>query len=227
MSRSSAASAASGKPGRAAARAAATASASGSRAHRPAISSTASGSAAARAAPSRAVSSLRGLAVAEHVKGEQPGAVGGGQPGQLVAAGDQDQAAGLAGQQRPDLLRRRGRCPARSASACRPAGCGTGAACASRPARDPLRRHAERVQEPADRLGGRRRRTGGVEAAQVHIQLPVGEPVGDLVRPVHGQRGLAHPGRPADRRRSPPLRGGVAAWLGRIRARASVRLPGR
>ena len=65
--------------------------------------------------------------------------------------------------------------------------------------RDLLAGHAERAQEPGQRVAGGHR-LAGVVAAQVHIQLAVGEPAGDLVRPVHGQRGLADPGRAADRR---------------------------
>ena len=40
---------------------------------------------------------------------------------------------------------------------------------------------------------------GRVIAAEVQVQLPVGEPVRGLVRPVHGQRGLADPGCSPDR----------------------------
>ena len=47
-------------------------------------------------------------------------------------------------------------------------------------------------------VGGHR--LAGVVAAQVHVQLPVGEALGHLVCPLHGQRGLAHPGGAADRR---------------------------
>jgi hypothetical protein len=68
-----------------------------------------------------------------------------------------------------------------------------------RPLRDLVRRHAERVEEPADSLSRRGRGAGGVEAAQVHVQLPVAEPVRDPVRPVQRQGGLAHPGGAADR----------------------------
>ena len=45
-----------------------------------------------------------GVRAGEHVEGEQVGAFGDGQPGELVTAGDQHQAAGRAGQQRADLL---------------------------------------------------------------------------------------------------------------------------
>ena len=58
---------------------------------------------------------------------------------------------------------------------------------------DPLQRHLERVEEPTDRDGGWDRRAGGVEPAQVHVQLAAGEVVADAVGPVHDQRGLADP----------------------------------
>jgi hypothetical protein len=56
------------------------------------------------------------------------------------------------------------------------------------------------VQEPADRLGRVHHLPGRVEPAQVDVQLPVGELVDDLVRPVHGQSGLADPGGTGDGR---------------------------
>ena len=49
-----------------------------------------------------------------------------------------------------------------------------------------------------DRLVRRHGRAGRVEAAQVDVQLAVREAVGDLVRPVHGQGGLADACHPAD-----------------------------
>jgi hypothetical protein len=65
--------------------------------------------------------------------------------------------------------------------------------------RDALGRHAQGVQESPDGLSGGNGGFGRVEAAQVHMQLPAGETGRDLVRPVQGQRGLAHTGGAADR----------------------------
>ena len=75
------------------------------------------------------------------------------------------------------------------------------------------------VEEAAQCLGGAQR-VGGPEAAQVDIELPAGEPAGVLVRPVHGQRGLTHPGRPADRTSTEP--GGAR---GQRRQRAQFACP--
>ena len=78
------------------------------------------------------------------------------------------------------------------------------AACASRSAGIRRRRHAERVEEPAHRLGRVHDRAVRVEAAQVHVQLAVREPVGDPVRPVHGQGRLADARRCRRSPRPPP-----------------------
>ncbi len=86
----------------------------------------------------------------------------------------------------------RARCPARRAFAARSTGCGTGLP--GRPAR-----WGCAAVVPGGRPGSRAPRWPGpspvrwVEAAQVHIELPVGEPVGDPVRPVDGQGGLPGP----------------------------------
>jgi hypothetical protein len=128
----------------------------------------------------------------------QPGrAVPGRQPGQRIAAGDQHRAAGGAGQQRPDLVGGAGvvgddQDPFAGQQAAVPGGALVGLG------RDVGARHAQRSQESCQCLGGRDR-LAGVVAAQVDVQLPVGEPVRDLVRPVHGQRGLAYSRRSPDR----------------------------
>jgi hypothetical protein len=44
----------------------------------------------------------------------------------------------------------------------------------------------------------RRHRQARVIAAQVHVQLPVRELAGHLMRPLDGERGLSGPGRPTD-----------------------------
>ena len=201
-----------------AARAATMASASGSRAHRVMISSTASGSAATRSAPRRRASSSRASSTVSRSRVQRVGAVGGDQAGELVAAGDQHQAAGRAGQQRADLVGVAGVVQHDRASAGRPAGCGTARpgrpgrpGCAaggtSRASRNPRTASAGSITVPV-----------GVEAAQVDVQLPVGEPVGDPVGPVHGQGGLADPGGAGDRRDH--HRGGLLAGRGQQARRA-------
>jgi hypothetical protein len=71
----------------------------------------------------------------------------------------------------------------------------------------PLRRHVQRVKEPADRVCRIHHRAVRAEPAQVDVQLAVGKPVGHVVRVVDGEGGLADAGRPADRRDQHGLRG--------------------
>jgi hypothetical protein len=145
---------------------------------------------------------------------DQPASpVGGDQPGQAVAAGDRDQAAGAAGQQRADLVGA-GRVVEQqqqpAAGRHRPVQAGR----LLQVGRDLV--HAQPVQQLAQRLdrphlGGRR------IATQVEVQLPVGELVGDLVGPVDGQGGLADPGHPGDHRhRQRGLGGGAAVGKQRV-----------
>ncbi len=61
-----------------------------------------------------------------------------------------------------------------------------------------LRGHAQRAQEPAEHLPGVQRLPVGVVAVQVGVQLAVREVLAHPVRPVHGQRGLAHSRGPGD-----------------------------
>ncbi|GAA3301338.1 hypothetical protein GCM10020218_094820 [Dactylosporangium vinaceum] len=194
---SSSANADSGRSGRVAARPATTARAIGRRAQRVAIRSTASGSAATRRAPEPADQQVPGLAVGEQVDRDRHRPLDRDERGQRVAAGDHDQAAGRGRQQRPDLLGVAGVVQQDEHPP-------TGELAAQQGrepgevGRDALGRHAERVEEAAHGVGRRHRRVGGVEAAQVDVQLPVGEPVGDPVGPVHGQRGLPDTGRAGD-----------------------------
>ena len=111
---------------RAMARAAATASASGRHAHKLAIRSTAAGSCGGPGGAQPGGQQLHRLGVAQHVQAGQPRAVGGAQPGQLAAAGDQDQAALAGRQHRSHLLLVAGVVNHDQHGACRPAGCGTG-----------------------------------------------------------------------------------------------------
>src|SRR5215469_8854156 len=61
------------------------------------------------------------------------------------------------------------------------------------------RRDAECVQEAADRLGGRKRYSAWVVAAQVDIELPVRKPGRHLMTPAQGERRLADASSAADR----------------------------
>jgi hypothetical protein len=60
--------------------------------------------------------------------------------------------------------------------------------------RDPPRRCAKTSQEEGECIGRRKRPVVGTGTAQVNEQLPVGEPVRDLMRELDGQRRLADPG---------------------------------
>jgi len=135
----------------------------------------------------------------EQVQGNLGRAVGGDEPGERGPAGDQDQATRAGRQQRPYLGGLAGvveyehHPPSRDQApvqACL-AALGDG---------HPLRRYAERVKETSDRLGGRGRRRCRIKAAEVHIELAVGEPVGGLVCPVHRQGCLPDPAAPGQRR---------------------------
>ena len=120
--------------------------------------------------------------------------------GELVAAGDQDQAAGCAGQQRAGPARRRGRCRAPPAPAGRPAGCGT--ARPARPGRPGSARRARRrrSRNPRSASAGVTATAPASKPRRLTYSWPSGKRCGDPVRPVHGQGGLADPGGARDRR---------------------------
>jgi hypothetical protein len=135
---------------------------------------------------------------AEARQGDRDGAVG-DQAGEAVAAGDQHEARGGAGQERADLVE---------------------VACVVEDHEDPLvrqqtavqgglrvqiarhthRRRLQRFEEVPDGLAGLERLPDGIESAQVDVQLAVGEAVGDAVRPVDRERGLPDPGGAGDDR---------------------------
>jgi hypothetical protein len=119
------------------------------------------------------------------------------QPAQRLPAGDHGEAAPGTGQQRPHLLRVAGVVEDHQHPAL-----GEDAAVQRHlrleAGRDPARRHLERVEQRAHRLGRGHRRGGRVEAAQVDEQLAVREAGSDPVRPVHRQRGLPDSGRARD-----------------------------
>ena len=139
------------------------------------------------------------LGVGEHVQGERGRALGGDQAGELAAAGDDDQAARAGRQQRPDLIDvacvvQQHQHPLAGQQAA------VQARLRVQAGRNPGGGHGQGVQEEPDGLDRGHRRPGRVETAQVHVQLPVRELLGDLVREMQGQRGLADPGRPVDDR---------------------------
>jgi hypothetical protein len=100
----------------------------------------------------------------EQVEGQAVGSGGRHQTGELVAAGDQDQASGCAGQQRADLRGVSGVVQHDEHAFVRE-GCPVERLLRVPIDRDPLRRDPERVEEPADRVGRVERRRARVEAA--------------------------------------------------------------
>ena len=140
-----------------------------------------------------------GLVAAEQVQRDRVRTLGGDQAGELVAAGDDDRAPGCAGQQRPDLL---GVAGVVRDDQYPPAGeqAAVHVDLRGQLGRYPRRRATECLQEHPQRLARLHRRPGRVEAAQVDVELAVREPVPHLVCPVHGERGLTHPGGTGDRR---------------------------
>jgi hypothetical protein len=125
-------------------------------------------------------------------------AVPGHQPRERVTTGDQHGASAGTRQQRTDLFG-----SVRVIHHDEHAPTGKQAAVRRGPRihvrRDVPAVHSQRMEEPGQRVRSRQRRTG-VVAAHVYVKLPVREAVGDLVRPLQRQGGLAHPGGPADRR---------------------------
>lgn len=112
------------------------------------------------------------------------------------AAGDDDLAAGSAGQQRGDLPAAGGVVQQdEHAFVCDQRAVETGAGLEV--GRD--RSGAESLQESAESYVGRDRLVGGIEAAEVDEELAVGEQGEVAVRPVEGQRGLADTAGAADR----------------------------
>jgi hypothetical protein len=138
------------------------------------------------------------LGVGEQVDSQQVGAVGDDEAGQVVAAGHHGQRGRAAGQQRPGVVGVAGVVQQdQDAFAVQQAAVEAGLGVQT--GRDSVRRYAEGVEEAADRLRGGHHLPLGIEAAEVDVQLSVREPVSDAVRPVHGQRGLAHAGRAGHR----------------------------
>ncbi len=124
------------------------------------------------------------------------GAVVRDQAAERVPAGDQHHAAGATGQQRAYLCGVAGvveddeYLPAGQQGPVQRGGPVLGG-------RYPLGRHAERDQESGERVDRSQRRDRGVPA-QVDVELAAREPVPHRVRPLHGERGLAHPGGAAE-----------------------------
>ena len=138
---------------------------------------------------------LGGLIRGQGVQADHRGVFQRGQP---PPAGDQHQAPGGAGQQRPDLLM-----PGRvvqhqqhllARQVIPPPGCPGLQARRDLPGADPGGQ-----QQAGQRIGGIHRPLPRGVRVQRQEQLPVRETVGEPVRRVHRQGGLADPGHPADR----------------------------
>jgi hypothetical protein len=139
-----------------------------------------------------------GVGQRQRLQHQPAGAVPDDQAGQRVPAGHHNQAGRAAGQQRADLLDR-GRVVEQDQHP-PPGGLGpVPGGPVVHVVGDVRRPDAQRGQEPGQRLtwcNGAR----SAAATQVHVQLPVREPVPDLVGPVHRQCGLARPDAAGDRR---------------------------
>ena len=197
---SSAARAASGKPV-CWARAAAIASASGSRAQAAMICVDRLGLGGDPVGAEPAGQQLVGpRPVDSRSRLERLGAVRGDQAGELVAAGDHDQTAAVRRAAAGAPARRRGRCPARPASACRPAGCGTAppARPGWREARSGGTPRASR--KPRTASAGAIGAPAGSKPRRFTYNCPSGNRSRHPVCPVHRQRRLADPRRAGDRR---------------------------
>ena len=142
---------------------------------------------------------LAGFGVGEHVQHQRPGGLDRRQPGQLTSAGDDDPAGGRPGQQRPHL-----RGVARVVQQHQHPLAGQQAPVEAQLGLLGLGQligpDLQRVQQHANGIGRASRDARRVETAQVHIQLPVGELLGDLMRPLQRERGLPDPRGTADGR---------------------------
>ncbi len=140
----------------------------------------------------------------QHVEGGPPRPVPRDQPGQRVPAGDHHQAGRAAGQQRAGLLDAGGVVEHHQHPAAVEQAAVRGGALVF-PGRDVVSGQTERAQEPGQRVP-RRDRRARVVAAQVHVELAVGERGRRPAGPAHRERGLAHPGgsrQHRDRHRGP------------------------
>ncbi|SEU44112.1 hypothetical protein SAMN05421811_122156 [Nonomuraea wenchangensis] len=139
-----------------------------------------------------------GVGAGQQVEFDAVGAVQGGQGGESVAAGDQDEGVVGAGQQGAYLVGR-GRVVQQYEES---AAVGLGAP-AGGPGlgvgRDVLVGYADGGQQAAERLV-RGQCVFGVVAAQVEVDASVGEQLAVVVAPVDGECGLAHAGGAADDR---------------------------
>ena len=129
------------------------------------------------------------IPLGQHVKWQRTGAFSGDQASQLAAAGDHDHAVRAAWQQLTDLLRIAGVVQQHQHVAV-----GQDAAVqgdlAVQAGRDSGGRYFKGVEEAANGIGRPGRSAARVEAAQVDIELAVGESAGGLMRPICGQCGL-------------------------------------
>jgi hypothetical protein len=138
------------------------------------------------------------LLLRQRVESDQVGAFPGHEPVQPDPAGDQHRAPRPRRQQCPYLLSRPGVVQqdqhplVRQQRAVHAGG-------RHDVGRDSVGRDTEAVQEAGQCLDRAHRRVGRVPL-QVDVELTIGEPVTNAVRPVHRQRCLAHAGRTRDRR---------------------------
>jgi hypothetical protein len=133
----------------------------------------------------------------KQAEGQRLGVLGQDQASEPVTAGHNDEAARRARQQRADLpnvagvVEQHEHPPAGQEAAVQ-------ADLRVEARRDARPRHHERVEEAAYRVGRLDRQSGRVETPQVDVELPIGKPVSRPVGRVHGQGGLADPGRSVD-----------------------------
>ena len=144
-------------------------------------------------APQPTSQQLVGLAGIHGAQWERSGALGGDQPQQPVAAGDDQPSRVATRKQRPDLLGVPGIVQHDEDSSV-----GDQAPVETdllrQAHRNPMGRNGQRVQEDPNRLAWRHGRCRRLEAAQVDVELAVRERRSHAVGPVDRQRGLAHPG---------------------------------
>lgn len=125
------------------------------------------------------------------------GAFDGHEPLELVAAGDDGQAAVRGGQQRTHLLGVAGVVQHdEDASPGQESAVRRGLRVQFRG--NVTHGHAEGVEQGTQRLGRAHRRPAQVEAAQIDVDLSVREAGSETVGPVHGEGGLADAGHAAD-----------------------------
>ena len=146
----------------------------------------------------RPIEQNAGLGAGEHREAKVPGAIMGDEAVESLAARDDHRTARSARQERPNLAGV-GHVVQHDEDASVGEQAAVGSGRVIDVARHALTGHAERPQEPGQRIGRPRRRAGGVPA-HVGEELAVREALADVVCPSHGERGLAHTGGAGDHR---------------------------